>query len=92
MPQIAHLVGLGWKIKIQEKKRNLSMTLAKEIALGNILKKGDEVYYYLAEIGGRKALIALLDSQPLDNTENIIFKNESAGWQNGGQNLRHQYK
>lgn len=74
MSQIANLVGLGWKVKIQEKKRNYSFTLAKELVLGNLLNKGDEIYYYLANINGRKAIITLLDSQPLENSAKIIIK------------------
>lgn len=74
MSQILNLAGLGWKVKVQEKKRNYLLTLAKELVLGNLIKKGDELYYYLGDINGRKAIITLLDSKPLENSEKIMIK------------------
>ncbi len=74
MPHTASLVGLGWKIKVQERKRNYLITLAKEIVLGNIIHKGDELYYYLVNIDGRKAIVVLLDQKPLDTHEDILIK------------------
>jgi hypothetical protein len=45
-------------------------TLAKEVALGNGLKKGDSIFYYLVECNGRKAILAFLDNseRPKDKT------------------------
>jgi hypothetical protein len=53
--------GIGWKIRLQQKRTNYFLTLAKEVVLGNALKKGDEIFYYLADCEGRKALLVFLD-------------------------------
>ena len=59
--------GLGWKKKLQERRRNYYITIAKELILGNFLKRGDELHYYLTDIKGRKAIVIMLDTDPLEN-------------------------
>jgi|GEM_PF-1823274 len=39
MTFIAKFAGVGWKLRIQEKKSYHFLTLAKELILGNLLKK-----------------------------------------------------
>lgn len=58
-----HFEGIGWKVKLQQKRTNYFLTLAKEIVVGNALKKGDEVYYYVVDCEGRKALLVFLDGK-----------------------------
>jgi len=54
---------MGWKIHLQQKRTNYFLTLAKEIVLGNALKRGDNLFYYLVDCDGRKALLVFLDGQ-----------------------------
>ena len=63
--------GLGWKIRLQQKRANYFLTLAKEIVLGNVLKKGDEVFYYLVDCEGRKALLVFLDGKERVSTNHV---------------------
>lgn len=66
--------GIGWKIRLQQNRTNYFLTLAKEIVVGNALKKGDEVFYYLVNCEGRKALLVFLDEKERP-TENSIKLN-----------------
>ncbi len=36
--------GLGWIVRLQQKGKQFFLTLAKEIALGNVLQKGDSLH------------------------------------------------
>lgn len=63
--------GIGWKIRLQQKRANYFLTLAKEIVLGNVLKKGDEVFYYLVDCEGRKALLVFLDGKERVSTNHV---------------------
>jgi len=74
MPQTATFSGLGWKVKIQKKGSNAFLTLAKEVLRGNLLSRGDSLYYYLIDLDGRKGLVVLLDKKPLDKMEKVKFK------------------
>ncbi len=74
MPHTAELLGLGWKIKVQQGSRNFSITLAREIVLGNLLQKKDELYYYLVNIEGRKAVLLFLDKKPIDDSNQFVIK------------------
>ncbi len=75
----AKFQGIGWKHKIQEKRSYNFITLAKEIILGSILKKGDELYYYLLEVEGRKALLLFLDKEPAKNNNEFLVKEALRG-------------
>lgn len=72
----AQFEGIGWKIRLQQKRSNYFLTVAKEIVLGNALKRGDDLFYYLVDCEGRKALLVFLDSQ--ERMEDArVFMNES---------------
>jgi hypothetical protein len=62
--------GIGWSVRLQQKRANFFLTLAKELVVGNGLKRGDPVYYYLVDCDGRKAILTFLDGQerPTDQT------------------------
>ncbi len=55
--------GIGWSVRLQQTRTNYFMTLAKEVVIGNALKRGDAVYYYLVDCDGRKAILAFLDGK-----------------------------
>jgi len=55
--------GVGWRIRLQQKRGYFFITLAKEIIVGNMLKKGHPLYYYLVDCGGRKAVLTFLDGK-----------------------------
>jgi len=55
--------GIGWKVKLQQKRQQYLLTLAKEVALGSGLRRGDDMFYYLVECGKRKGLLVFLDGQ-----------------------------
>ncbi len=46
---------------MQQKSHQYFLTLAKEIALGSGLKKGDQLFYYLVECDKKKAILIFLD-------------------------------
>ncbi len=53
--------GLGWQVKLQSRRNNHSISLVKELVLGNGLRKGSRLYYYLGKANGRNALLVFLD-------------------------------
>lgn len=55
--------GIGWKVRLQQKRSNFFLTLSKELILGNALKRGDEIFYYLINCEGRRALLYFLDGK-----------------------------
>jgi len=55
--------GLGWAVRLQQKRGYFFITLAKELIVGNMLKRGHPLYYYLVDCGGRKAILAFLDGK-----------------------------
>ena len=69
---------LGYKPKIQRKGYSFFLSVNKLIALGNSLRKGQELYAYLGEDGlGRSLLVVYLDGEPRTNNngENIQDNN-----------------
>ena len=63
--------GLGWRYKLQKKRNNYLLSLANEIVLGNALKSGDDLYYFLVDYLGRNAVLVLLDGKGLDETQEV---------------------
>ncbi len=63
--------GLGWSVRLQQKKTNFFLTLAKELVIGNALKKGDAMHYYLIDCRGRKAVLVFLDGQERPDAERL---------------------
>nr|AQS33890.1 hypothetical protein [uncultured archaeon] len=55
--------GLGWEVKLRSKRNNHFITLRREIVLGNGLKMGDSLYYYLTKYQGRNAVLVMLDGK-----------------------------
>ena len=55
--------GLGWKVRLQQRATYYFLTLVKEVILGNALKRGDELFYYLVTCNKRKAIIIFLDGK-----------------------------
>ena len=62
---------LGWVVRLQQKRHQYFLTLAKEIALGSGLKKGDQLFYYLVECNKKKALLIFLDGDQRPKEEMI---------------------
>ncbi len=58
--------GLGWRVKIQHKRGHYFLTIMKELILGNFLREGDYVHYYLTKLKGRRVLVIALDKEPLE--------------------------
>ncbi|MBW2972798.1 hypothetical protein KY346_00215 [Candidatus Woesearchaeota archaeon] len=69
--------GLGWKVLLQQKRTNYFLTLVKEIVLGNALKKGDSLFYYLVECNKRKAILIYLDGNGRPGEDLIKLKGSS---------------
>jgi len=55
--------GVGWTVRLRQKRTNHFISIAKEIVLGNLLKKGDDLFYYLVDCQGQKALLLFLDGK-----------------------------
>ena len=55
--------GLGWKVRLQQKRQQYLLTLVKEVAIGSGLRRGDELFYYLVDCEKRKGLLIFLDGQ-----------------------------
>jgi len=53
--------GLGWEVKLRSKRNNHFLTLRRELVLGNGLKTGDPLFYYLVKCGERNAVLVMLD-------------------------------
>ena len=66
--------GLGWEVRLQKRKTNYSLTLVKEIVLGNGLKKGDLLPYYLVTCDNRKAVLVFLDGKERPKEDFIQLK------------------
>ena len=56
-------IGLGWRVKLQKRRTSYFLTLVREIVLGNGLKQGDELFYYLVDANGRKGVLVFLDGK-----------------------------
>ena len=69
--------GLGWKVRLQQKATNYFLSLVKEIVLGNALKKGDSLFYYLVECNKRKAILIYLDGKGRPGEDLIKLKGSS---------------
>jgi len=70
--------GVGWKVRLQQKRSYFFLTMAKELVVGNALKRGDDVFYYLVNYEGRKGLLIFLDSKERPKTDLIhLTKNSS---------------
>ncbi len=68
--------GLGWKLKVQEKKRQHILGLPKQVIIGNMLNKGDSLYAYLVRDGNKKkGLYIPLDTKLEERKESVIVEN-----------------
>lgn len=56
-------VGIGWSKRLRKVRENYTLSLAKELILGNALRGGQELYYFLVRYGGRNAVIIFLDGK-----------------------------
>ncbi len=66
-PQIIiNLEGLGWTVRLRKTRKNHFITIMKELVIGNCLKPGDPLYYYLTSTNNRKAILIMLDGKPLN--------------------------
>ena len=66
--------GLGWQVRLQQKRSQYFLTLVKEIALGSALKRGDPIFYYLIDCGKRKALLVFLDGKERPTEDSVKLK------------------
>lgn len=55
--------GLGWRVRLQQRRSNYFLTLIKELVVGNGLGKGDPLFYYLVKCSNRNAVLIFLDGQ-----------------------------
>lgn len=62
---------IGWMSKIQKRKHTFFFSIAKLVAIGSLLKNGDKLYSYTAEIDGRNAIITYLDGMPREKEQRI---------------------
>lgn len=62
---------IGWISKIQKRKHTFFISIAKLVAIGSLLKSGDKIYSYTAEIDGRNALITYLDGMPREKDNKV---------------------
>ncbi len=67
----AFFEGIGWKVRLQQKNTNYFLTLAKEIVVGNALKRGDDILYYLVESNGRKGILMFLDGKERESGNKV---------------------
>ena len=65
---------LGWIVKLQGRRNNHSISLAKELVVGNGLYKGDELFYYLTKVNGRTAALVFLDGKGVENYQVIPIR------------------
>lgn len=49
--------GLGWKSKLAQKRATLSISINKVVVLGSGVKKGQQLYSYLAQDKESRAII-----------------------------------
>lgn len=63
--------GLGWEVRLRYKRRNYFLTLAKELVLGNGLKPGDQLKYFLVNYESRNCVLIALDGQGFSMEQKI---------------------
>ena len=69
-----HFEGIGWRIRLRQKRTNYFLTLAKEIVVGNGLRKGDDLFYYLVECEERTAILVFLDGNERPKNTHLRVK------------------
>ena len=60
-------LGIAWKSKIIFKRLTAYLSINKLVVEGCDLKKGKELYSYLAEDEGRKIIVTYLDGKKRNN-------------------------
>lgn len=73
----ASFEGLGWQVRLQQKRTNYFLTIVREIVFGNALKKGDMLYYYLVNCDKRKAVLIFLDGKGRPEDELVKLRGNS---------------
>lgn len=69
--------GLGWQVRLRKKGNSYYLNLVKEVVLGNYLKKGQEMFYYLGDVDGRKVVVLYLDGKGRSDAEQIKVDNRT---------------
>ena len=67
--------GLGWEVRLRFKRRNYFLTLAKEVVLGNGLKQGDLLKYFLVKYQGKNCILISLedDLKEIQKVQKNVF-------------------
>jgi len=63
--------GIGWTKRLRKVKDNYTLSLVKELIVGNALRKGQSLYYFLVKYQNRNAVIIFLDGQGLKIKEDM---------------------
>mgnify|MGYP001566134559 CR=1 FL=1 len=82
--------GLGWKIRLRQRRTNYFLTLAKEIVIGNGLRKGDDLFYYLVECGGRTGILVLLDGKERGRDNSVHVRARTFNAKTKDKNFKHE--
>jgi hypothetical protein len=56
-------LGRGWKVNVVKRGYSYRLPLAKEVVIGNGLRLGHSLYYFLVKYEGRMALLVYLDGK-----------------------------
>lgn len=59
-------VGIGWEKKLRKAKREYTLSFVKELIVGNALRKGESLFYFLVRYNNRNAVLIFLDGKGID--------------------------
>lgn len=58
-----HFVGFGWKKRLRKVKGEYTLSIVKELIIGNALRKGEAIFYFLVRYNNRNAILVFLDGR-----------------------------
>ncbi|MFA6888787.1 MAG: hypothetical protein WC254_04800 [Candidatus Woesearchaeota archaeon] len=59
-------VGIGWEKRLRRVRSNYTLSIAKDIILGNALRGGQALSYFLVRYHNRNAVLVFLDGKGVD--------------------------
>lgn len=59
-------VGIGWAKRLRKSKQEYFLSVARDIIVGNAIRKGEALFYFLVKYKNRNAIIVFLDGKGID--------------------------
>lgn len=59
-------VGIGWEKRLRRVRNNYTLSIVKDVIIGNALRASQPLFYFLVRYKSRNAILIFLDGKSMD--------------------------